>query len=49
LGVLSIILGLFLLANLFWATLSLPFVVGIFAIIGGIFALVAAFQMKAAG
>lgn len=49
LGVLSIILGLFLMANLFFATLSLPFVVGIFAIVGGIFALVAAFQVKAAG
>ena len=46
LGVLSIILGIILLGNLLIATLSLPLVLGIFAIVGGILALVGAFRLK---
>ncbi len=46
LGVLSIIFGLLLIFNPVIAGLALPFVLGIFGIIGGILALVAAFQMR---
>jgi uncharacterized membrane protein HdeD (DUF308 family) len=47
-GALSVILGIFLLAN--WAefTVITPVVVGIFMIIGGIVAIVASFQLKSA-
>lgn len=46
LGVLSIILGIILLGNVWIATLTLPIVLGIFAILGGILALVGAFRLK---
>ena len=47
-GALSVILGIFLLAN--WAefTVITPVVVGIFMIVGGIVAIVASFQLKSA-
>ena len=47
-GALSVILGIFLLAN--WAefTVITPFVVGIFMVIGGILAIIASFQLKSA-
>jgi len=46
LGILSILFGLILLANPMLATIGLPFVLGIFAIIGGIVAVIQAFRMK---
>ncbi len=46
LGVLSIIIGIWLLANIGAATLALPWAVGLLAIIGGIVAIVAAFRVK---
>lgn len=46
LGVLSIIIGIWLLANIGAATLALPWAVGILAIVGGIVAIVAAFRVK---
>ena len=46
LGVLSIVLGIILLGNVGIATLTLPVVLGIFAILGGILALVGAFRLK---
>ena len=46
LGALSIIFGLLLLANPKLGALALPFVLGIFAIFGGIMAVVAAFRVK---
>lgn len=46
LGVISIIFGLLISFNLLPATLSLPFVLGIFALIGGISAIVTAFKLK---
>lgn len=46
LGVLSIILGIILLGNIQIATLTLPIVLGVFAILGGILALVGAFRLK---
>jgi uncharacterized membrane protein HdeD (DUF308 family) len=46
LGALSIIFGLLLIANPAMGALALPFVLGIFAIVGGIMAVVAAFRMK---
>jgi uncharacterized membrane protein HdeD (DUF308 family) len=46
LGVLSIIFGVILLANLWMATFALSWVVGIFAIIGGIFAIIMAFRLR---
>jgi uncharacterized membrane protein HdeD (DUF308 family) len=47
-GALSVILGIFLLAN--WAefTVITPVVVGIFMVVGGILAIVASFQLKSA-
>jgi uncharacterized membrane protein HdeD (DUF308 family) len=45
-GVISIGLGIFLLANVWAAALAVPTVFGIFAIFGGIFAIVFAFRMK---
>ena len=48
LGVLSIILGLLLLMRPLAAALALPWVFGIFAIAGGILAIVAAFQVRRA-
>jgi uncharacterized membrane protein HdeD (DUF308 family) len=46
LGILSIIFGVILLANPWLATLGLPYVLGFFAIVGGIVAIVQAFRMK---
>ena len=47
LGVLSILLGLVLLVNpLFIGIAVLPFVLGVFALLGGILAIVAAFMMR---
>jgi uncharacterized membrane protein HdeD (DUF308 family) len=46
LGVVSIFIGFLLLGNMWAAALVLPWVVGMFAIIGGIFAIVAAFRMR---
>lgn len=46
LGALSIVFGIILLANIFVATLALPWVFGVLAIVGGIFALVLAFRMR---
>ncbi len=46
LGVISIIIGAILLFNVWVATISLPWVIGIFAIIGGILAIIQAFREK---
>ena len=48
LGVLSIIFGLYLLANTLISTLSLPWVVGLFAIGGGIVAIWNSFKVRGA-
>lgn len=44
LGILSIIFGIILLANPIFAAIGLPFVLGFFAVVGGIGALVAYFM-----
>lgn len=46
LGGLSILFGIILLANIWVATFSLPWVLGVFAIVGGIMAIVAAFKAR---
>jgi uncharacterized membrane protein HdeD (DUF308 family) len=46
LAVLSIIFGIILLANIWVAAFSLPWVIGVFAIIGGILAIIAAFRFR---
>jgi uncharacterized membrane protein HdeD (DUF308 family) len=46
LGGLSVILGILLLSNVWIAALATPWVVGAFALIGGIAAVVQAFRMK---
>lgn len=46
LGVVSILIGLWLAFNPLAGALALPFVIGIFAIAGGIVALVTAFRMR---
>lgn len=46
LGVVSIIFGILLLADPLAATLTLPFVFGAFALVGGIAAVVAAFRLR---
>ena len=46
LGVLSIILGLVLIANRWWFTFSLPITLGILSIVGGIVALYWAFKVR---
>ncbi len=46
LGALSIAFGLYLLSNVLLGVLVLPWVLGMFAVIGGIMAIVAAFKMK---
>ncbi len=46
LGVVSIFIGFLLLGNMWAAALVLPWVIAMFAIIGGIFAIVAAFRMR---
>lgn len=46
LGVISILFGIFLLANLWAFTFSLPWAIGLLAIVGGIAAIVMAFKLK---
>lgn len=46
LGIVTLILGAILLFNVWVATISLPVVLGIFAIIGGILAIIQAFRQK---
>jgi uncharacterized membrane protein HdeD (DUF308 family) len=46
LGIVNIILGIVLLANLYVVTLSLPWVLGILAIVGGIIAIIGAFRQR---
>ena len=46
LGLVSILFGLIFLANVLAFTISLPWVIGILALIGGGLAIVAAFRMK---
>lgn len=46
LGAISILFGIYLLANIGASTLVLPWVVGILAIVGGIAAIVMAFRLK---
>lgn len=46
LGVLSILFGLFLMFNPLAAAVALPIVLGIFGIVGGIFAIIAAFRLR---
>jgi uncharacterized membrane protein HdeD (DUF308 family) len=48
LGVLSILFGLLLITSAFVASLTLPFIFGILGIVGGLAALVIAFQMRSA-
>lgn len=48
LGVVSIIIGVILLANVWVTTLSLPWVLGVFALVGGIGAIFAAFKQRKA-
>jgi uncharacterized membrane protein HdeD (DUF308 family) len=49
LGGLSIVFGLVLLFNVWIGVSALPFVLGAFGIVGGIFAVVMAFRMRSAG
>jgi uncharacterized membrane protein HdeD (DUF308 family) len=46
LGALSIVLGVFILANIWATALAIPWVFGILAIVGGIAAIVMAFRLK---
>ncbi len=46
LGALSLVFGFYLLTNVLAGVIVLPFVAGIFAIVGGIMAIVAAFRMR---
>lgn len=45
-GVISIVLGIFMLLNVWATALALPWVFGVFAIAGGISAIVTAFRLK---
>ncbi len=45
-GGISIVIGILLLGNIWAAALVLPWVIGIFAIVGGIFAIIMAFRMR---
>ena len=45
-GGISIVIGILLLGNMWAAALVLPWVIGIFAIVGGIFAIIMAFRMR---
>lgn len=45
-GGISIVVGILLLGNLWAAALVLPWVIGVFAIVGGIFAVIMAFRLK---
>jgi len=46
LGALSIIFGIILVANPILGAAALPWVLGIFGVVGGIFAIIAAFRMR---
>lgn len=46
LGALSILFGILLLTNALGASLALPFIIGILAIVGGLAAIVGAFQAR---
>jgi len=46
LGVLSVLFGLLLITNAFVASLTLPFIFGILALVGGVAALVMAFRLR---
>ncbi len=46
LGAISILFGIILLSNVWIATFSLPWVLGIFGIAGGIMAIVSAFRLR---
>ncbi|NJN84082.1 MAG: hypothetical protein HC802_18615 [Caldilineaceae bacterium] len=46
LGVISIIFGLILLGSPLIAAATLPFIIGIFGIVGGIAAIIMAFRMR---
>jgi uncharacterized membrane protein HdeD (DUF308 family) len=46
LGVISIVIGVLLLGNMYAAAVVLPWGIGLFMIIGGIFAIVAAFKYR---
>ena len=48
-GGLSIVFGFLLLANTMAATLVLPWVIAIFMLVGGIFAIFMSFRLKSAG
>jgi LPXTG-motif cell wall-anchored protein len=48
LGVLTIIIAIFLFANVFGAALALPFIIGAFLIVGGIFAIFFSFRVRRA-
>ncbi len=45
-GGISIVVGILLLGNMLAAALVLPTVIGVFAIVGGIFAIIMAFRLK---
>ena len=47
-GGLAIVIGILLLGNIYAATLVLPWVIGIFAIVGGIFAIIMSFRLRKA-
>ena len=46
LGVVSIVIGILLMMNMFAAAIVLPWVIAIFLIIGGIFAIISSFTMR---
>jgi uncharacterized membrane protein HdeD (DUF308 family) len=46
LGVVSIVIGILLIMNMFAAAIVLPWVIAIFLIIGGIFAIISSFTMR---
>ena len=46
LGAISIVFGLLLLGNIGAATLVVPFVIGIFGIVGGIAAIIRSFRLR---
>ncbi|HHY56818.1 MAG TPA: hypothetical protein GYA08_15440 [Chloroflexi bacterium] len=48
LGVVSIIIGILLLGSPLGYALALPWVIGIFAIVGGIFSIIMAFRLRSA-